>query len=234
MTVNTIGSAKTPTSKAGSASAADKNSAAKTAVASTTGKITSTSGHRYWDATTQAWTEAGQIKTGDILQEPDGITATVTATTSWTTETATPITYNLTIGELHTYYVVAGAFPLLVHNASCKVVSENQGGRFGDLSPGTPGDGLTAHHMPQDALRFLPRNDGGSVVMKEADHALTRTFSNAGKVTKAAETGLPFRTVLARDLWDLRSVGQQQYGDPSYYDAGIKQMMAYYRSIGMI
>ena len=115
-----------------------------------------------------------------------------------------------------------------------KVVVENQAGRFGDLDPGMPGDGLTPHHMPQDALHFLPRNDGGAIVMTHADHTLTRTYWSRGRITRATDAGLPFRTVLAKDILDLRQIGQQQYGDPTHFNSGIRSLLAYYRSIGQL
>jgi RHS repeat-associated protein len=118
--------------------------------------------------------------------------------------------------------------------AAYKVVAENDAGRFGDLNPGTPGDNLEAHHMPQDGLGHLARNDGGAIVMKAEDHALTRTYKSLGRATKKAEASLPFRTVLARDIADVRRIGQQKYGDPSYFNPGIKKLLAYYRSIGKI
>ena len=118
--------------------------------------------------------------------------------------------------------------------AAYKVVHENDAGRFGDLDPGTPGDGLTPHHMPQAAAGYTSRDDGGAVVMTQADHTLTRTYGTKGRITKAAESGLPFRTVLARDIHDLRSIGQTQHGDPTYFNPGIKKLLAYYRSIGKL
>lgn len=88
--------------------------------------------------------------------------------------------------------------------------------------------------MPQNALKHLPRNDGGAVVMKQADHELTRTYGGRGGGTKKRDAGLSFRTVLAMDIWDMRRIGQLQYNDPSYYNKGIQGMMAYYRRIGQI
>ena len=130
--------------------------------------------------------------------------------------------------------MVAGDTSVLVHNVKCKIVAENDAGAYGDLSPGVVGDGLEANHMPQDALGFLPREEGGAIVMTAADHALTRTYKAKGRATKAAEAGLPFRTVLARDIWDLRRIGQQQHGDPSYFNKGIQGLLSYYRKKGMI
>ena len=75
--------------------------------------ITSTAEHLYWDTTTHAWTRADNLNVGDQLDTPGDGHATVTATRHYT---AAQITYNLTINETHTYYVVAGDTPVLVHN----------------------------------------------------------------------------------------------------------------------
>jgi hypothetical protein len=115
-----------------------------------------------------------------------------------------------------------------------KTVQENDAGRFGDLSPGTPGDDLTPHHMPQAAAGYTSRDDGGAIVMKSDDHALTRTYGAKGAATKVSEAGLPFETVLQRDIDDLRQIGQNKYGDPAHFDPGIEKLLKYYRSIGML
>jgi hypothetical protein len=64
------------------------------------------------------------------------------------------------------------------------------------------------------------------------DRAPNRTC--AGQVTKAAGSGLPFRTVPARDIKDLRRIGQVTYGDPTHVNPGITKPLNYYRSIGML
>ncbi|WP_225802758.1 polymorphic toxin-type HINT domain-containing protein [Streptomyces sp. NK15101] len=195
-------------------------------------QITATAGHPFWLPEAGEWVEAGELKSGQWLRTNTGGHVKVVEVKRWVSLKAK--VYNLSVSNLHTYYVLAGVTPILVHNASCKTVAENDAGRFGDLSPGKVGDGLEAHHMPQDGLGFLARNEGGAIVMKQADHALTRTYKNLGRATKAAESGLPFRTVLARDIWDLRRIGQQQYGDPGYFNSGIQGLFAYYRRIGML
>ena len=75
--------------------------------------ITGTAHHPYWDATTRAWTEADQLRPGDRLESTGGGTVTVVALRDYT---ATMVTYNLTVDGVHTYYVVAGNTPVLVHN----------------------------------------------------------------------------------------------------------------------
>jgi len=79
------------------------------------GTITGTAHHLYYDATTQQWTEADELRIGDLLQTTDGRTVAITALRDYP---ATTVTYNLTIDTLHTYYVVAGDTPVLVHNSN--------------------------------------------------------------------------------------------------------------------
>jgi hypothetical protein len=52
------------------------------------------------------------------LLTDDGTTAIVTANHPFTKHART---YNLTVEGLHTYYVLAGQTPVLVHNSSCTV-----------------------------------------------------------------------------------------------------------------
>ncbi|WP_331724184.1 polymorphic toxin-type HINT domain-containing protein (plasmid) [Streptomyces longwoodensis] len=198
-----------------------------------TSVLHTTSKHPFWDDTAHKWVPASHLTLLHALKTATNGHVYVTAIATVPGEADM---YNLTVKDLHTYYVISGGSPVLVHNAckTYKTVAENDAGRFGDLNPGQVGDGLEAHHMPQDGLGFLPRNEGGAIVMKQADHALTRTYKAKGRATKAAESGLPFRTVLARDIWDLRRIGQQQYGDPSYYNPGIQGLLSYYRTIGML
>ena len=77
------------------------------------GTVTGTAGHLYWDATTGRWTPARALRVGERLQTENGATVSITGIRDYT---ATMVTYNLTIDQLHTYYVQAGTTPLLVHN----------------------------------------------------------------------------------------------------------------------
>lgn len=191
--------------------------------------LATTEDHPFWSVDDQRFERADEFGPGDRVMGANGRTILV-AGLRWVSGRDGWV-YNLAVEGIHTYHV--GNDEILVHN-TCKVVFEGQGGRFGDMSPGTPGDGLTPHHMPQSALGFLSRNDGGAVVMKQGDHELTRTYGSRGRATKQADAGLSFRDALAQDLWDIRRIGEGQYGDPGYYNQGIMDMFAYYRSVGVL
>ncbi|WP_412794223.1 LamG-like jellyroll fold domain-containing protein [Streptomyces sp. MS06] len=87
-------------------------SAAQPAADEVGAHLTTTFHHPFYDETQSAFVEAKDLETGDVLQTPTG-TAEVTGVRLYHAHT---ITYDLTIGTLHTYYVEAGATPVLVHN----------------------------------------------------------------------------------------------------------------------
>ncbi len=86
------------------------------------------------------------------------------------------------------------------------------------------GDALTPHHMPQAALGFTSRAEGGALVMTNAEHTLTRTYFAKGVATARAEAGLSFRRVLARDVRDVRQIAGPKY------DQGLRDLLQYYRT----
>jgi hypothetical protein len=98
-----------------------------------------------------------------------------------------------------------------------------QAGRFGDLI-GQVGDNLTPHHMPQKALGFTSEADGGALVLPFEEHIQTRTYGWSGAATAEEEAGLPFRTVLARDIRDVRAIAGPRYNQ------GLQDLLEYYRT----
>jgi Pretoxin HINT domain len=74
-----------------------------------------TANHPFWDATTHRWVPAGHLVIGHALTTPDGHKVHVAALH---TTPGTANRWNLTVDELHTYYVVAGGVPVLVHNTN--------------------------------------------------------------------------------------------------------------------
>ncbi|MCZ4119248.1 polymorphic toxin-type HINT domain-containing protein [Streptomyces sp. H39-S7] len=72
-----------------------------------------TSKHPFWDDTTHTWVPAGKLQPGHALNTDEDQHVTV-LTLHITPGAANR--YNLTVAELHTYYVLAGQTPVLVHN----------------------------------------------------------------------------------------------------------------------
>ncbi|KQV11412.1 hypothetical protein ASE03_30440 [Kitasatospora sp. Root187] len=78
--------------------------------------LTSTQNHPYWNATTQRWSDAADLHAGDDLRTDNGTVVQIAAVNSYTKPV---VTYDLTVAEIHTYYVLAGNTPILVHNSNC-------------------------------------------------------------------------------------------------------------------
>ncbi|WP_245241934.1 polymorphic toxin-type HINT domain-containing protein [Streptomyces sp. NEAU-H3] len=72
-----------------------------------------TAHHPFWDDTRHAWLRADELTAGDHLNTSDNKHVKVYAVA---VVPGTATMYNLTVDELHTYYVLAGAVPVLVHN----------------------------------------------------------------------------------------------------------------------
>ncbi|WP_308114843.1 polymorphic toxin-type HINT domain-containing protein [Streptomyces sp. ISL-12] len=81
-----------------------------------TASITATDGHPFWVPELDAWVDATDLSPGEWLRTSTGTYVQVTAVDRWTAQTAT--VHNLTVGDVHTYYVLAGATPVLVHNSN--------------------------------------------------------------------------------------------------------------------
>ncbi|MFY1626841.1 polymorphic toxin-type HINT domain-containing protein [Micromonospora sp. WMMD735] len=75
--------------------------------------ITATAGHPFWVADQQQWREAKDLKPGYTFETADHRPAAVAATHH---RTQPEVVHNLTVDTLHTYYVLAGKEPVLVHN----------------------------------------------------------------------------------------------------------------------
>ncbi|MFF9213988.1 MULTISPECIES: RHS repeat-associated core domain-containing protein [unclassified Streptomyces] len=87
--------------------------------------IISTTTHPFWVASEHQWVEAGNLKPGTTLRTPSGDTVALTAIHHFAKRHRT---HDLTITGIHTYYVLAGKTPVLVHNSNgCRT--------FGSQSP---------------------------------------------------------------------------------------------------
>ncbi|MFG3505586.1 polymorphic toxin type 43 domain-containing protein [Streptomyces sp. NPDC047821] len=83
-----------------------------------TEKLTATYEHPFWSPSERRWIEAQHLTAGMTLLTDTGATVTVQANRPFTKHART---YNLTVDDLHTYYVLAGETPVLVHNSNCLI-----------------------------------------------------------------------------------------------------------------
>ncbi|MFF0717060.1 polymorphic toxin-type HINT domain-containing protein [Streptomyces bauhiniae] len=82
---------------------------------SSTGSLTATANHPFWSPSLADWVDAGDLRKSMLLREPDGHTVKIAAVRHLVKQ---QVTYDLTVGDVHTYYVLAGDTPVLVHNSN--------------------------------------------------------------------------------------------------------------------
>ncbi|WP_446038218.1 polymorphic toxin-type HINT domain-containing protein [Streptomyces sp. SID1121] len=75
--------------------------------------LIATTTHPFWVESEGAWVEAGDLERGMTLRTPAGDTVTVADTRHFEQRQRT---HDLTVTGVHTYYVLAGTAPVLVHN----------------------------------------------------------------------------------------------------------------------
>ncbi|WP_405009075.1 polymorphic toxin-type HINT domain-containing protein [Kitasatospora sp. NBC_01539] len=78
-----------------------------------TSSLTATDHHPFWSENRHQWLDAADLVAGDSLRTSTGSTVTIAKTNHWAGLQAA---FNLTVRDLHTYYVLAGSTPILVHN----------------------------------------------------------------------------------------------------------------------
>ncbi|MFD5872478.1 LamG-like jellyroll fold domain-containing protein [Streptomyces sp. NPDC060322] len=77
--------------------------------------LTATAGHPFWVPSLGEWATAGELEPGQWLRTGGGTWVQVTKVAD---STRTERVYNLSVDSVHTYYVAAGATPVLVHNCT--------------------------------------------------------------------------------------------------------------------
>lgn len=144
--------------------------------------LISTTTHPFWVSSENRWVEAGDLKPGMTLRTPSGDTVTLTAIRHFDKRQRT---HDLTVTGIHTYYVLAGNTPVLVHNASgeaCKTEAASmdhvtsgvldiqvdevpfasgsgKGGFIDDIArvPGMTDENF--HHVEMQAAAYMRLND---------------------------------------------------------------------------
>ncbi|MFI5706134.1 polymorphic toxin-type HINT domain-containing protein [Streptomyces xanthochromogenes] len=127
-----------------------------------TGVVTATGGHPFWVEGKHRWLDASDLKTGDRLRTPAGELREVVGTHAWT-EIRT--VYNLTVDDMHTYYVAAGSAAVLVHNAKVDKKCKLQIHHVGQVAPDWVQKG--AHVNLKDGMEVVIRADGKGGIVGE-------------------------------------------------------------------
>ncbi|MGW7176580.1 TreTu family toxin [Streptomyces xanthophaeus] len=112
--------------------------------------LTATHEHPFWSPSQGAWVVAADLRAGMSLRTSDGDVVIVVGNTPYTSHATT---YNLTVDDHHTYYVLAGQTPVLVHNS---------GGHTPDDGMATVGRWMSgAEHRAMMETGMVQRGGGG-------------------------------------------------------------------------
>lgn len=136
-----------------------------------TSAITSTSHHPYWSENAHDWRDAADLTAGDTLRTPKGEPVRITDTRHWTTLQSA---YNLTISNVHTYYVLADGTPVLVHNSDadlCNIGEHLVLGIFPYSDRVAETVAARTYNDPKYGSEF-PGGDGRPIWMVGVDRAL--------------------------------------------------------------
>ncbi|QMU68363.1 polymorphic toxin-type HINT domain-containing protein [Streptacidiphilus sp. P02-A3a] len=171
-----------------------------------TAVVHTTANHPFWDDTTHTWVRADHLKPGDRLASTHGQHPTVVNTK---TTPGAANRWNLTVQQLHTYYVLAGTTPILVHNTSgpnlCTVPGHDHvQSRVDDL---TDAAGAGAGFRTMGGLHAdVPGANGGLdfyAVGARADMTPTQfgELSDLGNTEFGFRVPQPARLVTRDNLW---------------------------------
>ncbi|MFD9961637.1 DNRLRE domain-containing protein [Amycolatopsis sp. NPDC058986] len=179
--------------------------------------ITATDGHPFWVAAGPGeWRAARDLRPGALLRTSAGTYVQVTAVEQ---RAETLRVHNLSVDGPHTYYVLVGDIPVLVHNCGT-----GDGGKYGDLQPA--GQGYEINHIPANSISPLSKYSGPSIRMDRADH---RELYSTGSSRESQAWRMrqkemidagDFRGAMMMDIQDIRN----RFG--TKYDRQIAEMWA--------
>ncbi|MER5215891.1 polymorphic toxin-type HINT domain-containing protein [Streptomyces sp. NPDC002838] len=137
-----------------------------------TESLVSTTTHPFWSDSEQAWIEAGYLKPGMRLHTADGDSVELTAVRAFDKRQRT---HDLTVEDVHTYYVSAGTTPLLVHNCGNEETHDVDN---------------VVENLDDDVYFHYTSEEGHAGIMAE-DGSLKIGANSAGKVHVTQEIGGP-------------------------------------------
>lgn len=158
-------------------------------------EISTTSDHPFWTTTRNAWIAASELSTGDELRAADGSSVIVD---SYIPGSGHAASYNFTVDVHHSYHVLAGETPILVHNACPFDPNDFMGNAAGDRdvylgfadgSPQNPGDeiytGITKDVEVREAQHAASDRNNVAALDPITDNYPTPTTPEARSIEQA-------------------------------------------------
>ncbi|GIF24004.1 RHS repeat-associated protein [Actinoplanes tereljensis] len=179
--------------------------------------IHTTQNHPFWTETTRQWTRADALQPGDRLASTTGSTAVVRDVHLFQHRAHR---FNLTVADIHTYYVLAGNTPVLVHNC-------------GDVALGTRAHGLREFADGNGYTHYLDSPSWQADVRAAVNDPNTRLHvrldgfhgaTPAEKFTNAYRSGMGDNWYATE--WEMYKtglavrVGNRSWDSITFYDGG--------------
>jgi len=150
-----------------------------------TATIETTADHPFWDATAQEWVAAGDLVPGrSTLLTDGGQLVEVVAVRTYRGERWM---HNLTVANLHTYYVLAGNTSVLVHNC---------GGNISGHSSICTCEGIPGREIILDRASFEQARNTGLELLGEINPATRTTIIGSLPQSKAYGRVVGFETTV--------------------------------------
>ncbi|MFF3920173.1 LamG-like jellyroll fold domain-containing protein [Streptomyces sp. NPDC001852] len=184
-----------------------------------TATLHTTANHPFWDDTTHSWVPAGKLHAGDALSTATNGHAYVAAIRH---TPGAANRWNLTVQQLHTYYVVAaGNIPILVHNDDglCGVIRGSDGRFQSDpnrVEPDAKYDRVTLRSSTKQAVQdAAPRDEEGNFI----DPNTGQSIPSEGPFHYGHKPGYEYWR--NRDMAQAKNWTRQQFvdfeNDPDHY-----------------
>ncbi|MFF0437485.1 polymorphic toxin-type HINT domain-containing protein [Streptomyces sp. NPDC004327] len=179
-------------------------------------ELTATAEHPFWSPSENMWISANNLKPGMTLRTNKGATVRIQGNKSFTEYVKT---YNFTVDELHTYYVLAGSTPVLVHN-SC---------------PPSGGGDIFSHFTDARGVRGIAGVDVSEMSIGHTIEVNSLRFGQGENGFLATSSGDMFATTLGRDatagqLGRIGVFGDRQnyviqFSQEAAFDHGVRPVM---------
>ncbi|MGE7390921.1 ricin-type beta-trefoil lectin domain protein [Streptomyces sp. NPDC004126] len=137
--------------------------------------ITATDKHPFWAVDLAKWVDATDLQPGQWLRTSAGTRVQVQAVKRWTAQATV---HNLTVADLHTYYVLAGVTPILVHNCGEQL-------EFAHGTTASHADDIAANGLSSEAAKAASSGGGvaqpGNLFSYRVSGASDPNFSTAAQ-----------------------------------------------------
>ncbi|MEW1552198.1 ricin-type beta-trefoil lectin domain protein, partial [Streptomyces tsukubensis] len=154
--------------------------------------VTATDGHPFWVPELKEWIDATNLEAGNWLRTGAGTLVQITAVER---RTADATVHNLTVSDLHTYYVSAGAAPILVHNCGEAADNYTPGGhaiRHGETATAVGSDPRTINNF-NNVLNEAGMHDIVAHGTRDGFIRLDGELTNGGQLVEAVRSNPNYR-----------------------------------------